>query len=56
MAQAVEKTFQLMALMVQNRPSGTDKTVLMLIPAGAIHMWETILAKFKDIKYSEYNG
>ena len=55
-AQPVEKTFQLMALMFKTRPSGTDKTVLLVVLAGAIDIRKTNLTKFKDIKYIEYNG
>lgn len=52
----VGKTVQLMALIFQNRPTGIDRTTLLVVPAGAIEMWKVNLAKFKEIKYIEYNG
>ena len=51
----VGKTFQLMALMFQNQPSGAEKTTLLVVPAGAIAMWKANLERFTDISYVEYN-
>ena len=51
----VGKTFQLIALMFQNQPSGAEKTTLLVVPAGAITMWKANLDRFTDILYVEYN-
>ena len=50
------KTIQLLALISQNRPTGIDKSTLLVVPAGAIEMWKVNIAKFQEIKYIEYNG
>ena len=51
----VGKTFQLMALIFQNKPSEAEKTTLLVVPAGAVAMWKSNLDRFTDISYLEYN-
>ena len=52
----VGNTCQLIAPIFKNRPSGTEGTILLVVPAGAVDMWKINLAKLKDIRYIEYNG
>ena len=51
----VGKTFQLMALIFQNKPSEAERTTLLVVPAGAVAMWKSNLDRFTDISYLEYN-
>ena len=51
----VGKTFQLMALMFQNKPSEAKKTTLLVVPARAVTMWRSNLDRFTNILYVEYN-
>ena len=54
----VGKTYQPMALIFQNRPSGENepRTTLLVVPAGAISMWTANLEKFENLKFVEYNN
>lgn len=53
----VGKTFQLLALIFQNRPreGKTEKTTLLIVPAGAMTMWKDNLRRFPDLSYVEFN-